>query len=152
MPISECSNSKVVSCNADAALPEVAALMRRHHVGDVVVIEERDGRRVPLGIVTDRDIVLETMALDLDAKLFTAGDIVMGPAVTVGLDAGFVETLRLMRQHGIRRLPVVDASGALAGIVTGDDIVRLLSLELSLLTGAIASEQRQERRLRKSMP
>jgi CBS domain-containing protein len=113
-------------------------------------VEERDGRQVPLGIVTDRDIVIETMALDLDAKLFTAGDIMMSPPVTVPLSAGFVDTLRLMRAHGIRRLPVVDETGTLAGIVTADDIVRLLSLELSLLTGAIASEQRQERRLRKS--
>lgn len=150
MPINECCSHQTVRCDADATLPEVAALMRRHHVGDVVVVQERDGRQVPLGIVTDRDIVIETMALDLDAKLFTAGDIMMSPPVTVPLSAGFVDTLRLMRAHGIRRLPVVDDSGALAGIVTADDIVRLLSLELSLLTGAIASEQRQERRLRKS--
>lgn len=152
MPISECCKPDVITCDSERLLPEVAALMRKHHVGDVVVVEEREGMQVPLGIVTDRDIVLETLALDLDAKLFTAGDIVMGPAVTVGLGAGFVETLRLMRQHGIRRLPVVDESGALAGIVTADDIIRLLSLELSLLTGAIASEQRQERRLRKATP
>jgi CBS domain-containing protein len=150
MPISECCNSQVVSCDAETALPDVAALMRKHHVGDVVVAEMRDDKRVAIGIVTDRDIVIETMALGLDAKLFTAGDIMMSPPVTASLGAGFVETLRLMRQHGIRRLPVVDESGALAGIVTADDIVRMLSLELSLLTGAIASEQRQERRLRRS--
>jgi CBS domain-containing protein len=150
MPISECCNSAVVSCDADATLPQVAALMRKHHVGDVVVVEERNGKRAPLGIVTDRDIVIETMALDLDAKLFTAGDIMMSPVVTAQASAGFVDTLRLMRQHGIRRLPLVDADGALAGIVTADDIIKLLAMELSLMTGTIANEQRQERRLRKT--
>jgi CBS domain-containing protein len=149
MPISECCNSQVVTCDADATLPEVAALMRRHHVGDVVVVEEREGRRLPLGIVTDRDIVIETMALDLDAKLFTAGDIMISPPITAPEGAGFVETLRLMRQHGIRRLPVVNEAGSLAGIVTADDIIKLLSIELSMMTGAIANEQRQERMLRK---
>jgi CBS domain-containing protein len=149
MPISECCKLDVITCDSERLLPEVAALMRKHHVGDVVVVEERDGRQVPLGIVTDRDIVIETMALELDAKLFTAGDIMNTPAITVQEDAGFIDTLRLMRQHGIRRMPVLTAAGALHGIVTADDIINLLVMELSLITGAVAGEQLQEREQRK---
>ena len=149
MPINECCNIGVVCCEADTLLPEVAELMRKHHVGDVVVIDDREGGRIPLGIVTDRDIVIETVALKLDSNVFTAGDIMAVPLVTVHEDEGFVETLRLMRNHKIRRLPVVTRAGTLFGIVTADDIVNLLAYELSLLTGAIVAQPAEEGRLRR---
>ncbi|MET0963796.1 MAG: CBS domain-containing protein [Noviherbaspirillum sp.] len=149
MPISECCKLDVVCCDPELSLPDTAALMRKHHVGDVVVIEARSGTRVPIGIVTDRDIVIETMALQLDAALFTAGDIMNTPLVTVKENAGFVETLRLMRSNGIRRMPVVTETGTLYGMVTADDIVRTLALELSLITEAMSGQTAQERKLRK---
>ncbi|HEY3289058.1 MAG TPA: CBS domain-containing protein, partial [Anaerolineae bacterium] len=62
-------------CEADTSISEVAALMRKHHVGDVIVVEDKGQKRVPIGIVTDRDIVIETIALKLDANAFTAGDL-----------------------------------------------------------------------------
>jgi len=149
MPISECCKRDVVCCDAELSLPDTAALMRKHHVGDVLVIQSDAGMRVPIGIVTDRDIVMEIMALQLDATLFTAGDIMTAPLVTVKENAGFVETLRLMRSNGIRRMPVVTESGTLYGIVTADDIVKALVLELSLITEAMAGQTAHERRLRK---
>lgn len=149
MGISECCNIGVVCCEADAGVTEVAALMRKHHVGDVIVVEQTAGNRVPIGIVTDRDIVIETVALQLEAKVFTASDIMSAPIVTVHENEGFVETLRLMRQHKIRRIPVVTDAGTLYGIVTADDIVNLLAMELSLMTGAITDQPNQEARMRK---
>jgi len=149
MPISECCKLDVVCCDPELSLPDTAALMRKNHVGDVVVIESRNGVRVPIGIVTDRDIVMETMALQLDATLFTAGDIMNTPLVTVKENAGFIETLRLMRSNGIRRIPVVTDSGTLYGIVTADDIVRALALELSLVTEVMSGQTEHERRLRR---
>lgn len=149
MPINECCKRDVVCCDPELSLPDTAALMRKNHVGDVIVIEARSGVRVPIGIVTDRDIVIETMALQLDAALFTAGDIMNAPLVTVKENAGFIETLRLMRSHGIRRMPVVTETGTLYGMVTADDIVRTLALELSLITEAMSGQTAQERRLRK---
>jgi CBS domain-containing protein len=148
MPISECCNIGVVCCEATASLPEVAGLMRKHHVGDVVVVEQREGERIPLGIVTDRDIVIETLALQLDAKIFTAGDIMAEPLVTVREDEGLVETMRLMRNYKIRRLPVLTHAGTLYGIVTADDIINLLAEELSLMSAAIVSQPLKESRLR----
>lgn len=149
MPISECCKLDVVCCDPELSLHDTAALMRKNHVGDVVVIESSTGTRVPVGIVTDRDIVMETMALDLDASLFTAGDIMNTPLVTVKENAGFVETLRLMRSNGIRRIPVVTEAGTLYGIVTADDIVRALVLELALVTEAMSNQTAHEKRLRK---
>ncbi len=149
MAIKECCKVGVVSCEADASLSAVAALMRQHHVGDVVITETREGENVPIGIITDRDIVIETVALQLDPQAFTAGDFMSHPVVTVSEEAGFVETLRLMRDHKIRRMPVVTVAGALYGIVTADDVVNLLTSELSLMTDAVFAQAVQEARVRK---
>ena len=149
MPISECSNIGVVCCEADATIPDVAALMRKYHVGDVVVVEKKDDSSIPIGIVTDRDIVIETIALQLDVKVFTAGDIMNAPIVTVQENEGLLETLRVMREHKIRRMPVVTDAGTLYGIVTADDIINLLAAELSMMTGAIVEQPVREAKLRK---
>lgn len=149
MPVSECCNVDVVCCDADTAVTDVAGLMRRHHVGDVVVTEDQGGKKVPVGIVTDRDIVIETIALQVDVSAFTAGDLMSVPLATVQENAGIVETLRLMRSHKVRRMPVVSSSGALFGIVTSDDLINLLALELSMMTDAIVDQPLREARLRK---
>lgn len=148
MPVSECCNVNVVCCEADTLVPEVAALMRKHHVGDVVVIEHQGGKRVPVGIVTDRDIVIETLALQVDASAFSAGDLMSMPLATVQEDAGIVETLRMMRSHKVRRVPVVSSAGALFGIVTADDLIHLLASELSMMTDAIVDQPLREAHLR----
>jgi CBS domain-containing protein len=149
MPINECCNIGAVSCEAGTSITSVAELMRKHHVGDVIVVEEKNTKRVPVGIVTDRDIVIETIALDTRADIFTAGDLMSSPVATVSEDTGFVETLRLMRNYKVRRMPVVAADGSLRGIVTADDIVRLLSMELSMMTDTLTEQQTREEHLRK---
>jgi CBS domain-containing protein len=148
MPVSECCNVDVVCCDADTAVTDVAGLMRKHHVGDVVVTENQAGKRVPVGIVTDRDIVIETIALQVDVSSFTAGDLMSMPLATVPEGAGIVETLRMMRSHKVRRLPVVSADGALFGIVTADDLINLLAMELSMMTDTIVDQPLREARLR----
>lgn len=149
MPINECCNMGAVFCDPDTPITDVAALMRKHHVGAVVVIEEKEQGQVPVGIVTDRDIVMEAIALKVDVTVFTAGDLMTSPVVTTREDAGLVETLRLMRDRQVRRLPVVTHIGTLYGIVTSDDIINLLAMELSLMTGAIVAQQGAEEQLRK---
>ena len=148
MPVSECCNVDVVCCAADTAVADVAGLMRKHHVGDVIVTEEQGGKRVAVGIVTDRDIVIETIALQVDVGSFTAGDLMSVPLATVPEQAGIVETLRMMRSHKVRRMPVVSSNGALFGIVTSDDLINLLAMELSMMTGAIVDQPLREARLR----
>lgn len=147
MSINECCNVAVVCCDPDTQLPIVAGLMRKHHVGDVIVTERQGEERVPVGIITDRDIVIETIAVKLEAELFAAGDIMTTPIVTVGQHEGLVETLRKMRHHKVRRMPVVTPAGTLYGIVTADDIMNLLVMELSLMTEAITEQPEVEARL-----
>lgn len=149
MPINECCNADVVCCETNTLITEVASLMRLHHVGDVIVVETQDGARIPAGIVTDRDIVIEIISLQLDMNVFTAGDIMSAPAVTVLEKTGFVDALRVMREHKVRRLPVVAENGELIGIVTATDIMKALMAELSMMTDALAAQPAREARLRR---
>ena len=146
MPIGEICVHDVVTCSREAKIDEVAQLMRRHHVGDVVVTEESMGKLIPVGIVTDRDIVASVIALELDPTIFSAGDLVSRPLVTAREDAGVFEAMQQMRKHGVRRMPVVTASGALAGIISVDDLIHLLAEEMGELAKLISREQAEEAR------
>ncbi|MDO8300462.1 CBS domain-containing protein [Lacisediminimonas sp.] len=149
MPISECCIRDVICCNAEATLQEAAALMRKHHVGDLIVIDKDPAQRIPLGILTDRDIVIETVATGLDVATFTAGDVMSAPVVTVPEDAGFVEALRVMRNRGVRRLPVTNSEGTLVGLVSADDILQLLAEEMSMLARTAAQQRDHEKTARR---
>jgi len=110
--------------------------MKEEDVGSVVI--EEDGR--PVGIVTDRDLVLDVLEPRADPTKVTAGDIMTDTPVTVTHDVGVFETIRLMQEHAIRRMPVTDENESLTGIVTLDDLVVLLADELDTLAGVIESE------------
>ncbi len=150
MFIRDYCNMNVICCEPDAPVAEVAALMRRHHVGDVVVIDsQQQEQRMPLGIVTDRDILVETIALDIEARLFTASDLMSSPLTTVQEDASLADALAIMRGKRVRRLPVVNRSGGLYGMVTSDDLLNVLAAELSMLAGLMIEQTIAEGRLRK---
>ena len=106
-------------------------------------------KQVPLGILTDRDILVETIALDVEARLFTASDLMSSPVTTVLEDAGLTEALGVMRGKRIRRLPVVNRAGGLVGMVTTDDLLDLLAAELSMLAGLVVEQPIKEERTRK---
>ena len=144
MPISEICNREVIIAQRNNTILEAAQLMRQYHVGDVVVVEERSGIRVPVGIVTDRDLVVEIMASELDQTAITVGDIMVPELVTVKEDAGMFEAIEYMRTKGVRRLPVVDKGGGLVGILTLDDLLELLAEELLALAKLVKHEQKKE--------
>lgn len=144
MSISEFCNREVVFATREMSIPEVAQLMRRHHVGDVVVVDEINGKRVPVGIVTDRDIVIQIIAPSLDIDNFSVADIMSLQLATVQENDGVFETIRLMRTKGIRRIPVVNQEGGLEGIVTADDLLDLLAEEMSELAKVAPREQERE--------
>jgi len=147
--IGEICNREVVFARRNDTVREAAQLMRDSHVGDLVVVEERNGRRVPTGILTDRDIAVGIVAKGLDPDVLAVGDVVGPELVLVKEDAGVSETIELMRAKGVRRIPVVDASGALVGIVTADDMLDLLAEELSALVRMVSREQRREAEYRR---
>lgn len=130
MHISEICTRDVVTCSRDTGIRELAALMRDRRVGDVVVVDEDEHGRLPVGIVTDRDLVVQILARRVDPELLMAADI-MSEAPTTALASEAVhDAVWHMRGHGIRRLPVVDTHGALLGIVTADDLAAALAADL----------------------
>jgi CBS domain-containing protein len=148
MPIGEFCNREVVFATPKTSIIEAAQLMRQYHVGDLVVVDEAGGKRVVVGMVTDRDIVIEIIAKSLPVADFTVGDI-MGPQlISVQESEGVVETIRLMRANGIRRIPVVKQDGELAGIMSVDDMLDLLAEELAGLAKVAPREQAREARTR----
>lgn len=149
MAIGEICNREVVIVTRETPVPEAARLMRRYHVGDLVVVEALAGRRRPVGIVTDRDIVIEVVAMDVAADGLTVGDIMSAEVATVRESEGVYETLRYMRDKGIRRLPVVDRDGWLQGIVTLDDLLILLAEEMSAMAKLVARQIDREQATRK---
>jgi len=144
MPISEICNREVVVVKREDTTSEAAQLMRQHHVGDVVVVEERNGTKVPVGIVTDRDLVVEIMAPAVDQMAITVGDIMVSDLATVQESAGVSETIEYMRAKGIRRVPVVDRKGGLVGILSLDDLLELLAEEFLSLAKLVRYEQKRE--------
>ena len=134
-------------------LCEAARLMRENHVGALVVVEDRDDRRVVVGVLTDRDIVTAAVARDLDPQVLCVADIMSTDLVTADEDESVIDLLRIMRAKGVRRVPVIGAGADLVGIVTLDDVLDILSQELALVVAAINSEGRRERqRLRALKP
>lgn len=144
MPISEVCNREVVVVRAKDSVLEAAQLMRTHHVGDVVVVEDRGGMRVPIGIVTDRDLVVEIMAAKLNPAAITASDIMVPELAAVKENVGLFEAIEYMRAKGVRRLPVVDDNGGLIGILTLDDLLELLADEMKALAKLVKQEQKKE--------
>jgi CBS domain-containing protein len=148
MPIGELCNREVVFAMRNTSIIEAAQLMRQYHVGDLVVIDEIAGRRVPVGIITDRDMVVEVIAPGRAIESCTVGEIMHPHLISVPESAGVVATIQLMRAHGVRRIPVVDAEGGLAGIMSVDDMLDILAEELTELAKVAPRAQMRESRLR----
>ena len=133
MTIGDFCRRDVISAPRETTALEAARIMRHHHVGDVIVVDESAGIRKPVGVVTDRDLIVEVMAAGVDPTAVKLGDLVLRPAITVEHTAGYAETVRLMAVNGVRRMPVVGPGGALVGIITMDDMLRQLTSPLAAL-------------------
>lgn len=149
MDTGQICNRNVVTATRDTTIVEAAHLMRHHHIGDLVVVDETKGTRMPVGIVTDRDIVVEVVAPGLDPKLIKVGDLAIGTLLTAEEHDRGAETVRRMVAGGVRRMPVVSAEGSLVGIVTLDDLLPPLAAELAQLSQLGARAQERELATRK---
>ena len=143
MKTADLCRRQVITARPDMPLADVSRLMRTEHVGSVVVVDAALPRRV-LGIVTDRDIVVEVVAAGLDPRTVTAGEVMsISPAVTRDSDDA-LWALKTMRDRGVRRLPVVDAAGALVGIVALDDMMEHIGTAVGDIARLIGTERAQE--------
>ena len=148
MRIADICTHDVVQIAADASLAEAADTMRRRHVGALVVTEQPNGERVPVGMLTDRDIVLAVVAPGIAPEQLTAADVMTHPLATCREDEELFDAIQTMRERGVRRLPVLDAKGGLAGMVAADDIFSALGTHMRDLGQVLGHEQARETNLR----
>ncbi|MCK6546935.1 CBS domain-containing protein [Myxococcota bacterium] len=148
MQISQLSSREVVVADRDASISDAAKLMRVFHTGDVVVVEERGGLRYPVGIVTDRDLVVAVLA-DAIERLdeLTVADVMTRAVVTAPDSADISDVMSLMRSHRVRRIPIVGSHGELVGIVSFDDLVEHIAEQFGDLATLLAREHKHEKEL-----
>ena len=148
MNIGDVCTRTVVFTRPESTILEAARLMRNRHVGDLVVMEEEAELSAPVGIITDRDIVLSVVAQNVNPEAITVGEVMGGGLIVAKEEDGIRETLERMRRHGVRRIPIVSDGESLVGIFTLDDSLELLAEEMGELVKLIKQEQDQEKALR----
>jgi CBS domain-containing protein len=136
MTLEDVATPGVETAGPDTSVEVLADTMAERTVGSVVITE--DG--APVGIVTDRDLALATLRGDADPATMTASDVMTPDPRTMNVNEGIFELTNAMCRDEVRRMPVVDADGHVVGIVTLDDLVRLLVAELGNLAGVIEAE------------
>jgi predicted transcriptional regulator len=130
MQVGEVCTRAVVQCPKNASALEAAKTMRDAHIGNVVVVEDRDGKKVPIGVITDRDIVVQLVAKEVNPSDVTVTDL-MGTDLYVAFEEEDIhDAIQRMRYRGVRRLPVVGPDSTLTGIIALDDLLEYLADEL----------------------
>ena len=150
MSVGEYCNRQVIVAEQTAAITDVAVLMRNHHVGSVIVVTHDQDCNTPVGIITDRDIVIELIAADAPTDKVTAGDIMSTTLHTAREIDGMWESLQRMRQHGVRRMPVVNDEDVLVGILSVDDVLEMIYEQLGSVVKLISNEQQIEHKARRA--
>lgn len=141
----EICKRKVTVGYKQTSVVAAAQLMREDHVGSLVVVDDENGSRQMRGMVTDRDIVMSVIATGLDPDPLRLEDIMSERVVTVNEADSLPDLMRSMREHGVRRVPVVGLQDELMGIVTMDDVLKILAQEMNALVGAMDVGIKQER-------
>jgi signal-transduction protein with cAMP-binding, CBS, and nucleotidyltransferase domain len=137
MGIVKCCREQVVAVSPDTPALDVAKVMGEKNVGSVVVVT---GENRPAGIITDRDLAVRVMAQEKNPGEVRAGDILTRDVVTFQDSMGVYEAIQKMTAEGIRRMPIVDDGGRLIGIVTMDDIIRMLGEEMAAIAKNIEKQ------------
>lgn len=138
-------NPTVYIARAADSLLAAARRMHEEHVGSLVVVEDVDGGRVPIGMITDRDILVRVLASDeKPVAAMSVGEVMSKELVRAWDHEPLIDVLKRMRAYGVRRIPVVDDDDHLAGIITFDDLIAQVADELHDLATLIGRERRHE--------
>jgi CBS domain-containing protein len=148
MQLKEICTPEVVHCTPEITALGVARLMRERHVGDVIVIEDEEDQ-TPVGVVTDRDIVVEVLGRERDPAKVAAREFMRKPVVIGRTTEDASQAIERMKAHGVRRIPVMDEQRRLAGIVCLDDLLKQLAADAGALADIISREQDREHRMRR---
>jgi CBS domain-containing protein len=150
MNVGKICRRQVVTLLRSDEVATAAQLMRARHIGYIVVVDPgaADHAPHPIGVLTDRDIVVTVVARDMDTKALCVADIMTSQPVTVCETDTVDAALREMRRVGVRRLPVVGQRGELTGILSLDDVLDALAAQLQSVAGSIHKERAMEGALR----
>lgn len=145
MKVGDICRRAVISIDNTMDINAAAEMMRTHHVGFLIVYKFGDELRRPIGVITDRDIVVEVIAKKVDPGTVTVDDLMTRRPLVANETEELSDVLQAMRIAGIRRVPVVDTRGALVGVVAIDDAFDVITGFMCDITGSVKSEQRHER-------
>ena len=146
MMLSAVCTLDVASCSPRISILEAARIMRQKHTGDLVVVDDGgEDAQEPIGVITDRDIVVDVLANGLNPATTTVGSIIRHPVVVAHDSEDAATALERMRTHGVRRIPIVSQHNHLIGILTVDDLLKLLATEAGTLTEIVSRQPHHER-------
>ena len=142
--VSKHCTREVVFALPGESVVDAARRMRDEHVGSIVVVDKYDTRR-PVGMLTDRDIVVGPVAQSADAVTsLTVGDVMTTPVLSAFETDSLDSALTKMETNGVRRLTVVDAAGMVTGVLAVDDVIGHVTGELGKLVSLLAHESEKE--------
>ncbi|HZS34494.1 MAG TPA: CBS domain-containing protein [Methylomirabilota bacterium] len=125
------------TASPDTTVREAAHRMRTRKIGALVIV---NGRKEPLGVLTDRDITVNVVAQGADPAQVRVGAMIKRKPAVIRDSAGILDATKLMSRRGVRRLPVVNASGQVIGVLSLDDLLMLLGSELANIASTLSSE------------
>lgn len=149
MLLKEFCTTNVISCGPQTTVLQAASLMRQRHVGDLIVVDDPQEEGIPLGVITDRDIVIDVLGKGLDPAKTVVGSLMRTPVVIAHESEDTSRIIERMKAHGVRRLPVVAREGEVVGIVTLDDLLRVFVTDANGLLGIMAKGQNNEQHARR---
>jgi len=146
MSIANLCHREVMTILGSNSLSEAARVMRYQHIGYLVVIETTGEGGTPkiIGVLSDRDIVIAAVAKEVELKTLKVQDVMTRDPLLLNIESPFESALRLMRDSGVRRAPVVGPEGKLMGILSMDDVVEALAGHLSCVAATLTNERRNE--------
>lgn len=144
MTAGEYCNREVVVTDKNTSVTDAAILMRQHHVGDLVVVEKQAEKTLPIGVITDRDLVIEVLAQKVDPGMLAIKDIMSTVLVTVNEKQALLDVLDTMQKKSVRRIIVVDEEGSLQGLLSADDVIELIAEAMNDLTKLVKNEITRE--------
>ena len=150
MNVGEICRRNVATVRPNDDLMTAARLMRERHVGYLVVVEPATAEKTwrPVGVLTDRDLVVSVMAREADARALRVEDVMSRKPVVVMMSDSVAHAVQEMRRIGVRRMPITGDLGELVGVISLDDVVEALAAQLRDIAGSIRTEQVIEKSMR----
>jgi len=148
MGVGSLCTHRVITVDRGIDVAAAATVMRDNHIGYLIVTDARSGGAAPVGVLTDRDIVIKVMARNLDPHALKVSDVMTPEPLVADYADDIGKTLHRMRALGVRRVPVISPQGNIAGVLSLDDAFDHLVIQMADVAGSIRGQQPTERRPR----